>query len=72
MFQARVALTASSRRKVFDRLDREVHPVEIVKELAVHPDGFVARCIEPVCHGAARGYGGSRELGNWWAMGSGI
>lgn len=32
--------------KIFDRLDRAVHPVEIVKELRVHPDiveGFVAR-----------------------------
>jgi hypothetical protein len=32
--------------KIFDRLDRAVHPVEIVKELRIHPDiveGFVAR-----------------------------
>jgi hypothetical protein len=32
--------------QIFERLDREVHPVDIVKELRVHPDiveGFVAR-----------------------------
>jgi hypothetical protein len=32
--------------KIFDRLDRGIHPVEIVKELRVHPDiveGFVVR-----------------------------
>ncbi len=32
--------------EIFDRLDRAVHPVEIVKELRVHPDvvnGFVAQ-----------------------------